>query len=118
MILLLENKEDRQKYIDISAFATIVDNILGDNDCNKSLDKFLEDISIFDKYDTIIIHESIYYKHKRDLLLKEIKDYCKDSNKNLILFSGNNSQSNSSNNILTITAKSLYNYITIFLENY
>jgi len=99
MILLLENKRDRiggieERGIDFSKYPHIK-VILYDDKCDKILDEFLDDNSKFDKYDTIIIHESIYDDNRRDELFKVLKEFCLD--KKLIIFSGNHSQSSLSN---------------------
>ena len=48
-VILLENKDERQKehIFDMSKYE-FFDNVLGDNDCNNMLDKFLQNNSIFD----------------------------------------------------------------------
>lgn len=117
MILLLENRRDRiggieQSGIEFSKYPH-VEVILYDK-CNDILDDFLEDNNQFNKYDTIIIHESIYYDNKRDELFKVLNNFCID--KKLIIFSGNHSQSSLSNNTLTLTPKKLYENLEIFLK--
>lgn len=117
-VILLENKDERQKehIFDMSKYE-FFDNVLGDNDCNNMLDKFLQNNSIFDDYDTIIIHESIYDDQKRINLFEVLKNYC--SNKNLIMFSGNNTQFSLENeSLLRISPSSLYNNIEVFLNAY
>lgn len=117
-VILLENKDERQKghIFDVSKYE-FFDNVLGDNDCNNMLDKFLQNNSIFDDYDTIIIHESIYDDQKRINLFEVLKNYC--SNKNLIMFSGNNTQFSLENeSLLRISPSSLYNNIEVFLNAY
>lgn len=117
-VILLENKDERQKehIFDMSKYE-FFDNVLGDNDCNNLLDKFLQNNSIFDDYDTIIIHESIYDDQKRINLFEVLKNYC--SNKNLIMFSGNNTQFSLENeSLLRISPSSLYNNIEVFLNAY
>lgn len=117
-VILLENKDERQKehIFDMPKYE-FFDNILGDNDCNNLLDKFLQNNSIFDNYDTIIIHESIYDDKKRINLFEVLKNYC--SNKNLIMFSGNNTQFSLENeSLLRISPSSLYNNIEVFLNDY
>lgn len=112
MILLLENKTIRQNNIDFTNYNNI-ETILGDDKCNPILDIFLRDNSIFSEYDMIIIHENIYYQDKREELFKNLEKYCED--KKLVKFSGNNSQSYLNENILTLSAKKLYENIEIYL---
>jgi len=121
MILLLENKRDRiggieERGIDFSKYNKNLEVILYNEKCNDMLDKFLKDNNQFDKYDTIIIHESIYHDNKRDELFKVLKKFCID--KKLIIFSGNHSQSSLSNNTLTLTPKKLYENLETFLKEY
>ena len=115
MILFLEDKETRENRIDISD--ENIDIFVGDSKCKQQLEEFINNFDIFSKYDTIIIHESINFNKNIDIV-KQVKDYCENNDKNLVIFSGNNSQPSLSHNILNITAKSLYNNIKIFLANY
>ncbi|MDQ7083974.1 MAG: hypothetical protein Q9M36_03180 [Sulfurovum sp.] len=120
MILLLENKRDRiggieEKNINFDKYPNI-DVILYDDKCNDLLDGFLEDNNQFDKYDTIIIHESIYHQSKIETLFKALELYAKSTNKILVKFSGNNSQSSFYNNILTLTPSKLYQNLETFLK--
>ena len=115
MILFLEDKETRESRIDISN--ENIDVFIGYSKCEQQLNDFIKNNEIFNKYDIIIIHESINFKKDTDIIHK-IKGYCKNNAKKLVIFSGNNSQPSLSNNTLTITAKSLYSNIKIFLENY
>lgn len=117
-VILLENKDERQKehILDMSKYE-FFDNVLGDDDCNNLLDKFLQNNSIFDNYATVIIHESIYDDQKRNNLFETLKNYC--TNKNLIMFSGNNTQFSLENEyLLRISPSSLYNNIEVFLNAY
>ncbi len=117
-ILLLENKDYRQKKLAIN-FKTFdfIDNILGDKACNILLDEFLKDQSKFDIYDTIIIHESIYYNLKREKLFDTLDKFCLD--KGLIKFSGNNTQFSLENELsLQLNPTTLYENLEIFLETY
>ncbi len=117
-ILLLENKDSRQKgfHNKLKKYPSL-NNILGDENCNSLLDQFLEKQSIFDDYDTIIIHESIYYDEKREELFCTLTDFCRE--KNLVKFSGNNRAfSLESDKLLQLSSKLLYENIEVFLEAY
>ncbi len=120
MILLLENKDNRQTNLDInfSNNEGCIDNILGDNDCNKKLNEFLDNSGNFDKYDTIIIHSSIYTDAQRSNLFDKLSKYCQ--NKNLIKFSGSDESvvSIENHNTLTLGPKRLYQNLQFFLEHY
>ncbi len=118
MILLFENKEIRQKDVTIVFDDNIIHNILGDDKCNEVLSSFLEDESQLESYDTIIIHESIYFENERDTLLKKIETYCSQKEKKLVKFSGHNTQAHFNNKLLEISSKSLYENLTVFLEKY
>ncbi|MDQ7046341.1 MAG: hypothetical protein Q9M39_01450 [Sulfurovum sp.] len=104
MILLLENKRDRIGGIEKSGINFTkyphIKVILYDDKCNDILDNFVEDNYQFDKYDTIIIHETIYHQNRRDKLFKVLKEFCSD--KKLIVFSSDHSQSSLSKNTLTL----------------
>jgi len=115
MILLIEDKETRESRIDISH--QDLELCLGSTHCREQLDQFIENNTILDKYNMIIIHEGIRYKDNIDIV-NEIKRYC-SNNKNLVIFSGNSSQpSLEKKNMLKITAKNLYNNIEVFLQEY
>lgn len=117
-ILLLENKEYRQDKLlfDLSNY-DFIENILGDLECNELLDQFLMDPSIFQNYDVIIIHESIYFDDKRDLLFSTLSEKC--TNKRLVKFSGNNTQFSLENELtLQVNPSVLYENIEVFLESY
>lgn len=118
MILLLENKRDRIGGIERSGiqFTEYSEVILYDEKCNNILDNFLENNNQFDKYDTIIIHESIYYEEKRESLFSQLEKYARKENKTLVKFSGSNSQSSFSKNILTLSAEKLYQNLETFLK--
>jgi hypothetical protein len=118
MILLLENKEIRQKNNTAAFNDKIIHNILGDEKCNKILSNFLQNESELDAYDTIIIHESIYSEDKRDELFKKLENFCKQTNKKIIKFSGNNTQAYLKDNLLEISSKSLYENLMVFVEEY
>ncbi len=116
MILLFENKIDRESRISLDD--KNITNILGDKDCNIELDKFLKDNTIFDKYSTIIIHETIYDKFKRDELFRELKVYCHQ--KNLVIFSGGKASYQvtiHSDHYIEISASRLYENIKEFIGN-
>jgi len=120
MILLLENRRDRvggieEININFDKYKNI-EVILYDDNCNHILDKFLENNNQFSKYDTIIIHESIYDDNRRDELFKVLKEFCLD--KKLIIFSGYHPQASLSNNTLTLTPKKLYENLDTFLKEY
>jgi len=117
-ILLLENKEYRQKILTIDLRKCVfLRNVLGDDDCNILLDNFLNEHSTFDEYDIIIIHESIYYDEKREKLFDTLNKYCLE--KSLIKFSGNNTQFSLENEYsLQLNTTSLYENLEIFLKTY
>ncbi len=92
MILLLENEQDRiggieKSGIDFTEYSDSIEVILYDEKCNNILNGFLENPHDFDKYDTIIIHESIYQENKRERLFEILEQYTVKENKNLVKFS-------------------------------
>jgi len=115
-IILLENITKRQQSTKIN-FENLnhLENILGEENCNNKLDKFMNDNSIFNNYDVIIIHESIYFESERKSLFQILEKYC-INNRILVKFSGNNSQSSLNQNILTLSSEKFYGNIEIYLS--
>lgn len=105
----------KNKNIDFSKYKYLKP-ILGENECNHILQQFETKDNIFDAYDVIIIHESIYHKDKRVELFKSLETYCIKKSKILVKFSGNNSQSFSYQSLMTLSAKKLYENIEIYLS--
>ncbi len=112
-VILLEDKIDRdslkQSNIDFTKYDNI-EAVFGKDNCNKYLNNFNE----LDAFDTVIIHESIQYEEKN--IIQQLKNYC--SNKSLVIFSGGGDIGTFKNNMLEVTAKSLYGNLPIFLEKY
>lgn len=117
-IIFFENKIDRKnKYnIDFEKYQNL-DTIFGNEECNKELDRLLQDNSVIDQYDTILIHATIYYENKRPELFRTLKKYCKNRI-NLVIFSGGGDIGALNNNVLEVTANSFYENIEIFLEKH
>jgi hypothetical protein len=82
------------------------------------LNAFLENRHEFDKYDTIVIHESIYQENKRETLFGELEKYTAQENKILVKFSGTHTQSSFSENILTLAPAKLFKNLEVFLKEY
>jgi hypothetical protein len=118
MILFLENNRYRanKSEIEFEHYKDVLETIFSDTKCNNKLDNFLQNSSLFDDYDTIIIHENIYTEEQRKKLFKTLENHCK--NKQLVKFSGNNSQASLSNISLQISAEFLYKNLKVFLEEY
>ena len=116
MILLLENNTIRanKSEINFENYSEVIKSVFSDAQCNNLLDKFLENNHIFDEYGTIIIHENIFREDQRKELFKVLENYSK--NKNLIKFSGNNTQASLIDNTLQLSAENLYQNIEVFLE--
>ena len=123
MILLLENVQNRINGIEKSSikfpnYSAYIEVVLYDKKCNERLNNFLENLHDFDKYDTIIIHESIYLDDKRERLFEVLEKYAEKENKNLVKFSGYNTQSSSSNNVLTLSPTKLFENLETFLKEH
>ncbi len=118
-ILFLENKVARKDSydIDFTKYKKLV-SVFTDEKCNKILGDFLEDNNMFDQYDTILIHATLYYEDKRSELFQVLKSYCKNNNIKLVIFSGGGDIGSLNQGILEVTAKSFYENIEIFLEKY
>ncbi len=117
-IIFFENKVARKDNysIDFAKYEKL-ETVFGDEKCNKVLDDFLEDNSMFDQYDTILIHATLYYENERSNLFRTLKEYCKNKI-SLVIFSGGGDIGSLNNNTLEVTAKSFYENIKIFLEKY
>lgn len=112
-VILLEDKIDRdslkQSNIDFTKYDNL-EAVFGKDNCNKYLNNFNE----LDVFDTVIIHASIQYEEEN--IIQQLKNYCND--KFLIIFSGGGDIGTFKNNMLEVTAKSLYSNLPIFLEKY
>ncbi len=118
-IILLENKVSRKdKYnIGFSKHKNL-ESIFGDEKCNEVLSDFLKDNTLFDQYDTIFIHSSIFHEDERPVLFRTLKEYCIKNKKTLVKFSGGGDIGSLNNNTLELTAKSFYENVEIFLYEY
>jgi len=116
MILLLENNTIRKNKSEINFenYSEVMESVFSDTKCNSLLDNFLEDNYIFDKYKTIIIHENIYREEQRKKLFNVLESYAK--NKNLVKFSGNNTQASLTDRRLQLSAENLYKNLETFLQ--
>jgi len=116
MILLLENNTIRanKSEINFENYSEVMESVFSDVECNTLLADFLEDNHVFYKYKTIIIHESIYREEQRKELFKTLESYAK--NKNLVKFSGNNSQASLTDKTLQLSAENLYENLETFLQ--
>jgi len=116
MILLLENNSIRanKREINFENYNEVMKSVFSDAKCNSLLDNFLEDNYIFDEYKTIIIHENIYREEQRKELFKALESYAK--NKNLVKFSGNNTQASLSDRTFQLSAEKFYENLEDFLE--
>ena len=114
-ILLLDKRSSRQKEalsnigIDVEEFYQIkgLFNLTG-NECKKHL-LHLEEYNreILNEFELFILHES----DLSSVSLKNITDYCSETEKSLILFSGSIQQNlyiNDGFNMLSVNSKSLY----------
>jgi hypothetical protein len=125
-ILLIEDRTDRQKdfldKLDISLddYSDILNNKIDDK-FKECIENIKNDNFDFGLYDVIIAHESIFIDDNRTILSK-IENYCKESHKPLILFSGGNSADsfdNSQYQKLTLNSQTLYSQnITIFFDEF
>ncbi len=118
MILLLENVTERAKRseVDFQEYKNIIDTVFFNQKCDSLIDDFLKDHTIFDKYDTIMIHESIYREEERKELFEVLESYCTD--KSLVTFSGNNSQALLTDVSLQLSVEDFYKNLEDFLSEY
>jgi len=119
-ILLIEDRADRQRKftkIDFSKYP-MVDNKIGD--AYKEIEKaFNEERFELHDYDVIISHRSAFGENNSKVLSK-LKEFCKESKKQLILFSGGISvpfYTTTPFESLSINSKELYgDNLELFLE--
>ena len=119
-ILLIEDRADRQRKftkIDFSKYP-MVDNKIGDD--YKAIEKaFNEERFELHDYDVIISHRSAFGENNSKVLSK-LKEFCKESKKQLILFSGGISvpfYTTTPFESLSINSKELYgDNLELFLE--
>lgn len=115
-VILLEDKVDRdslkQAHIDFDKFENLK-AVLGKYDCNAILSSFVQ----LDTFEVIIVHASIECDEKQNVI-QEIKKYCSEKNKTLVIFSGGGDIGSLKNNTLEITAKSLYANLPTFMKHY
>ncbi len=118
MILLLENKTIRatESKIDFSSYNDIMEIVSTDEECDDLLDSFLCDPTVFNKYQIIMIHESIYREEWRKELFKKLENYCED--KSLVKFSGSNTSALVTNESLQLSDKNFYTNLEFFLQMY
>ncbi len=116
-VLFLENNTIRQKSknIDFSNYQNLT-CVFGNESCNEILEKFESDKEIFEMYETLIIHESIYYDDKREVLFEALEEYCADTDKYIVRFSGSHSQSSLSEKKLSLNDNKLYENIEEYLS--
>lgn len=113
-IILLEDKIDRDSLKQSNVDFKLYDNfvaVFGRDNCNK----YLSDFDKLDDFDTIMIHASIQIDEHENII-QQLKNYCND--KSLVIFSGGGDIGTFKNNMLEVTAKSLYANLPIFLEKY
>lgn len=115
-VLLLEDKTQRdslrQANIDFDKF-TNLEAMFGESACKA----VLNNLEYLNNFDVIIVHASIQCDEKQNIL-QEIKKYCSEKNKILVIFSGGGDIGSFKNNTLEITAKSLYANLLVFLSHY
>ena len=124
MILLIEDREERQKHfmaeadIDLDSYNDILENMV-----KKKYHKFLQEIksNSFDlnKYSIIISHKSAFGDDNIHILQK-LENHCKQYNKPLVYFSGGtdtNYYENIDNELLELNSKLFYSdNIKLFLD--
>ena len=92
MILLIEDRVDRQKYfmseadIDLDRYSDVLDNMIK-NKYHEFVQKIKADTVDLDKYTVIVSHKSAFGDDNIGILQK-LENYCRQYNKPLVLFSG------------------------------
>ena len=124
-ILLIEDRYQRQKlFIDdtniiLDNYSDILDNYTNGREI-ELLNSILDNSFNFDIYDYIIAHKSAFNEQNIEFLTK-LKEYIKDNQKTLILFSGGisiNFYDNSEYEILELNSKIFYSQnFKLFLDS-
>lgn len=92
MILLIEDRVDRQKYfmseadIDLNRYNDILDNMIKSK-YHEFVQKIKADTVDLDKYTVIVSHKSAFGDDNIGILQK-LENHCRQHNKPLVLFSG------------------------------
>ncbi len=92
MILLIEDRVDRQKYfmseadIDLDRYSDVLDNMIKSK-YHEFVQKIKADTVDLDKYTVIVSHKSAFGDDNIGILQK-LENYCRQYNKPLVLFSG------------------------------
>ena len=114
-IILIEDKTKRDSLvlanIDFEKLSNI-ETIFGDK-CSNFLTKGL---SAFEAFDVIMIHQT-FIENDSSIKLIELKDYCNDNNKDLVVFSGEGDAINLQNNCLSLPAITFYSNLEVFLKD-
>lgn len=126
MILLIEDREERQKnlledaQIDLDAYSDILHNAVKDK-----YEQFVKEIKknsfSLDAYDVIMCHKSAF-DDENIAILQKIEDHCSDTEKPLVLFSGGldaNHYENDGFKKLELNSKLFYSEnLALFLDDY
>ena len=92
MILLIEDRVDRQKYfmsetdIDLDRYSDVLDNMIKSK-YHEFVQKIKADTTDLDKYTVIVSHKSAFGDDNIGILQK-LENHCRQYNKPLVLFSG------------------------------
>ena len=113
-ILFLENTDRYERF---NIFWKELRNLSGafNHDCYSMLKAFLENSNNFDKYQTIIIHQSIYTEYKNENLEGKLRDYCCNK-KQLIEYTGGVSTISINEKYVEVPANRMYENIVEFTE--
>jgi len=124
MILLIEDRADRQKYfmseagIDLNKYSDILDNRIKSK-YNEFVEKIKDDTFDLGKYTVIVSHKSAF-KDDSIHILQKLENYCRQHNKSLVLFSGGtdtNYYENIDFELLELNSKLFYsNNLQLFLD--
>lgn len=124
-ILLIEDRIKRQNDflelhdISLEHYSDILVNLERER-LFDTLEDIVQNNINFEEFDIIICHKSIEYNDKNSLIISNLKDYCKKSQKTMVLFSGGisvNFYDDGDLELLELNSKIFYSQnLSIFLE--
>jgi len=124
-IAIIEDRYSRQlnfleqNDINFDEYEDVVTNFV-EEDATNLLDDILKNNFNLDEFDYIICHKSVQYDASNNILISNLKNYCKKYQKTLILFSGGTSINFYDNNeceILELNSKTFYSHnLVLFLK--
>jgi CheY-like chemotaxis protein len=125
-IAIIEDRHQRQSHflemneIVLDDYSAFLDNFIEEEALNVLEDILNKNFQRFSSYDIIMCHKSVEYRNANSEILSTLRNYCKDSGKTLILFSGGisvNYYDHSEFEFLELNSKTFYSHnLRLFLD--